>query len=211
MSRCHALRGAACRLAAVYPLAQLLAGFEEGYRLLVHRNCLAGARMAPGSGIAPLHGKRAEAAQFDPFAPRQCIGDLIEDGCDDQFHIRTPQVWIVGGKFDNQFRFCHAPVPGCFRPDVRPPEFRQTIQPPERCQMAHAPSRITPWENTLFQMELSIQPRLEESARLAKPVVGTSSTGRSADTPLGCASQGLASVSPPIASIRSLRKACRPV
>ena len=33
--------------------------------------------------------------------------------------------------------------------------------------MAHAPSRITPWENRLFQSESSIHPRLDESARPA--------------------------------------------
>src|SRR4051812_7086731 len=52
--------------AQVEPLAQLLAALEEGHVLGAHRDRLAGARIAPGAGVAGAHGERAEAAQLHP-------------------------------------------------------------------------------------------------------------------------------------------------
>src|SRR5690348_14575536 len=66
--------------AAVHPLAQFLACLEERHRLLVHRYRLAGARIAPGPGVPPLHSERAESAQFDSLAACKCDTDLVENG-----------------------------------------------------------------------------------------------------------------------------------
>src|ERR1700757_4916427 len=50
----------------VEPLAQLLAALEERHVLGAHVDRLAGARVAPGAGVARAHRQRAEAAQLDP-------------------------------------------------------------------------------------------------------------------------------------------------
>ena len=67
----------------VEAVAQLLAGLEERDVLFGDLDAVAGARVAAGPGVAALHGKRAEAAQFDPVAARQRGGDLVENGGDD--------------------------------------------------------------------------------------------------------------------------------
>src|SRR6516162_10279826 len=160
------------RPAAIDAVAQFLAGLEEWHRLLVHRHRLAGTRVPPGAGIAPLDGEGAEAAQLHPCAARQRAGDLIENRRHDQLDIGSPQMRVAGGKFRDELRLGHDPGS------------RVSVQPPKRCQTSRAPSRITPWENRLFHNSSNIHPRLPVSARLAKPLVETSSTGRSAETSL---------------------------
>src|SRR5579872_5000756 len=183
-------RYACGRLGAVDPVAQFLASLEERHSLFVHRHRFAGAGIAPRARVAPLHGEGAEATQFHAFAARQGAGDLVEHGRDNKLHIGTAKMRIAGGEFRNEFRFGHEPRSSL------------TIQPPERCQSAQAPSRITPWENRLFQSDWTIQPRVEDSNLLVKPPVVRSSIGRSAETPLFFASHSRASGSPPIASTR---------
>ena len=56
-----------------------LPALKNGTDLLVHRHRLAGARVAAGAGIAPLHREGAEAAQLHPLAARQRGGDFVED------------------------------------------------------------------------------------------------------------------------------------
>jgi hypothetical protein len=63
----------------VEPLAQLLAGLEEGDVLLADMHAVAGARVAAQPRFAPLHLEGTEALQFDAVAPRQRGRDLVED------------------------------------------------------------------------------------------------------------------------------------
>ena len=136
-------------------VAQLLSGLEERHRLLVHRHRLAGAGIAPGPGVAPLHCERTKTAQLDALAARQRPSYLVEYRRHDQLDIRPPQVRVGGGKFRDEFRLGQCA------------NRRTTVQLPERCQTTCAPSRITPWESTLFHSSVRIQPRLVEKALLA--------------------------------------------
>src|SRR5712691_8799613 len=86
----HPLQAGAFRLIArsvgaaelIEAVAQLLAGLEEGDVLFGDLDAIAGARVAPDTGIAALDRKGAEAAQLDPIAARQRRGDFVEDGGD---------------------------------------------------------------------------------------------------------------------------------
>src|SRR5690348_13127014 len=141
--------------APVDALAQLLAGLEEWHCLLVDRHRLAGPGIAPGPCVAPLHRECTETAQLDAFAARQRAGDLVEYRRHDHLDVRPPQMRVGGGEFRDEFRLGQCA------------SRRTTVQLPERCQTTCAPSRITPWESTLFQSSVTIQPRLDDSALLA--------------------------------------------
>ena len=154
--------GARGRLAAIDPLAQFLAGLEERHRLLVHRHRLAGARVAPGPGVAPLHREGAEAAQLHPLAARQRAGDLIEDRRHDQLDIGAPQMRVAGGKFRDEFRFGHAV----------PEQPRCRVQPPERCQTNLRAVKDNSLGKQAFpELSRTSSRGSPESARLAKPLV----------------------------------------
>src|SRR5918995_4727627 len=81
----------------VEPLAQFLAGLEEGHPLLLDLDRIAGARVAAGAGRPVLDRERAETAQFDAVAVRKRIGDLIEYGADNVFDIPQEKVRITCG------------------------------------------------------------------------------------------------------------------
>src|SRR6185312_385039 len=110
---------AARRLAAIDPLAQLLARLEERDRLFVHRHRLAGARVAAGAGVSALDSERAEAAQFHPFPARQRPGDLFENSGHDQLHVPPREVRIGCRELRDQFGPGHRPAPG-FAPETAP-------------------------------------------------------------------------------------------
>ena len=85
------------RLAEIDAFAKFLAGFKEWHRFFIHGNGFAGARIATGARVPVLGGEGAEAAQFHPFAPRQRLGDLIENRANDRLDVRCAQMWIIGG------------------------------------------------------------------------------------------------------------------
>src|SRR5436305_3903674 len=99
--------GAGGRRLAVQPLAHFLAGLEERNALLVDRHMRAGARIAPRARRAVLYRKRAETAQFDAVAARQCGDDFIENGVDDVLDIPLVEVRVVLGDALDEFGFDH--------------------------------------------------------------------------------------------------------
>src|SRR5262249_18185479 len=68
---------------AVDPQTQLLPDLEEGHALRVHGHERAGLRVAPLAGLALLHHEAAEAADLDPLAAHQRLGEAVEDLVDD--------------------------------------------------------------------------------------------------------------------------------
>ena len=85
----------------VEPLAEILAGLEEGYELLGHRDCRARPRVAADARRTVLDGERAESPEPDPVATRKSIDDFSEDDFDDALDvavmkllIRRHDVWI---------------------------------------------------------------------------------------------------------------------
>src|SRR5258708_12260261 len=79
----------------IKPLAQLLAGLEEGNVLLLDLHAVAGARVATETRIAPLHRKGAEAAQLNAVAARQRRGDLIENGGHDTLDVALIEIRVT--------------------------------------------------------------------------------------------------------------------
>src|SRR5260370_15880728 len=82
----------------IEPLAQLLAGLEEGNVLLLDLHAVAGARVAPETRVAPLHRKGAEAAQLDAVAARQRRGDLVENGGHDTLDVALIEMRVAVGQ-----------------------------------------------------------------------------------------------------------------
>src|SRR5262249_23293401 len=80
---------------AVQPLAHFLAGLEERHALLIDGNARARARVASFARRPALHREGPEATQLHAIAVRQGIGDLVEDGVDDVFHVALVQVRIL--------------------------------------------------------------------------------------------------------------------
>src|SRR6266567_3192333 len=100
--------GAAGLIEAV---AQLLAGLEEGDVLFGDLHAVAGARVAPDSGIAALDRKGAKAAQFDPIAAGQRCADLVEDGGNDRLDIALVEMRVRLCEALNELRLGHAAMP----------------------------------------------------------------------------------------------------
>src|SRR6185437_2589604 len=88
-----------------------LAGFEKRHEFLIHGHLVAGARVAPGAGLALFGGKGAEAAQFDAVAARHRPRDLVEDRVDDVLDVTLVQVRVARRQTLNQFRFDHDAAP----------------------------------------------------------------------------------------------------
>src|ERR1700704_3590403 len=78
----------------IQPLAQVLAGLEEGHELLGHRNGRAGAWIAADTRRAVLHREGAETSELHPVAPRQRLDDLVEDDIDDALNVAVIEVLI---------------------------------------------------------------------------------------------------------------------
>jgi len=97
----------------VEPLAQLLAGLEEGDVLLLDAYAVAGARVAPLTSVAPLDREGTETAELDPIAAGQRHRDLVENGGDDTLGIPLIKVGVAFGQVLNEFGFGHGPR---FRP-----------------------------------------------------------------------------------------------
>src|SRR3546814_2997024 len=90
---------------AIQPLAQLLAGLEEGDHLARHRNRIAGARVPSEAGIPLLHGKRIEAAQLDPITAGKRRRDLVEYRRDDALDVAVKKMLVQITGTHEQFRF----------------------------------------------------------------------------------------------------------
>src|SRR5208282_2028693 len=101
---------------AIEPLAQLLAGLEEGDVLLAHGHGLAGARVAPQARAALLDREGAEAAQLDAVALREGRGDLVEDRGHDALDVPLVEMRVALGDAQDQLRLGHR-----LRPPSRPP------------------------------------------------------------------------------------------
>src|SRR5208282_3076631 len=94
-------------LPLVEPLAQLLAGLEEGNVLFADLHAFPGTRVATHARAAPLDRESAEAAQLDPVAARQGRRDLVEDGGNDAFDVALVKVRIALGQMLDQLGFGH--------------------------------------------------------------------------------------------------------
>jgi len=103
--------GVCVGFSAVQPLAQFLAGAEEGRALLAHRHRLAGAGIAAHAAGPHLDRESAEAAQFDAMAFGQGLADGVQHGGHDPLHIAVVEVRIAGGQARNQFRLDHPQAP----------------------------------------------------------------------------------------------------
>src|SRR4051794_10575954 len=95
------------RLLFVEPLAQVLAGLEEGNELLGHRNGCAGARIAADARGAVLHREGAEAPELHPVAPRQRLDDLVEDDVDDALDVAVIEVLVGSCNLLNELGLDH--------------------------------------------------------------------------------------------------------
>src|SRR5438270_9529271 len=91
----------------IQPVAQLLAGLEERDVLLVDPHAVAGARIAPEPGIAPLDREGAEAPELDAVAARQGGGDLVENRRHDQLDIALIEMRVELGQTLDEFRLSH--------------------------------------------------------------------------------------------------------
>jgi hypothetical protein len=78
----------------IEPLAQLLAGLEEGNVLLRNLHAGASTRVAADAGLAAFHRKSAEAPQFYPITAREGGRDLIENCSDDALDVALIEVRI---------------------------------------------------------------------------------------------------------------------
>src|SRR5215471_2427176 len=81
--------------AAVDLVPQLFAGLERGHA--ASRDLDGGARLRVTSraGRRLADGERAEAAQIDPLALRQTIGDGIDERVDRQLHLLSLEVLLL--------------------------------------------------------------------------------------------------------------------
>src|SRR4051794_24622476 len=113
-------------LLRVQTFAQLLAGLEEGDKLLCHVNAGPGARIAADAGVALLDGEGPETPQFDPVATSQRLGYLVENGGDDLLDIPLVEVRVLFRKTQDQLRLGHRP---CFPPVARVLPLRGTALP----------------------------------------------------------------------------------
>src|SRR5579875_514262 len=147
----------------IYPFPQLLAGLEERHKLFLYGHCLAGTRVAAGARFPPFDGEGTEAAQLHTFAARQGGGDFIENGSHDQFNVAPQEMRVGGRQFGDQLRFRHGAA--------QPPT-------PERpgCQIAHAPSRLSPWNAMLLLISCKIGPIVASIARSSSVAPVRSST-----------------------------------
>src|SRR5215469_10985452 len=103
--------GAGLGALVVEPLAQLLAGSEEGCPLLVDRDGFARARVAPQPGRPDLDRESAKTSQLDAVASRQRLDDLIEHRGDNALHVPVVQMRITLRQSRNQFGLDHPPAP----------------------------------------------------------------------------------------------------
>src|SRR5262249_35790428 len=102
-------------------------------------------RVAPFARRTALHREGPEATQLHAIAVRQGIGDLVEDGVDDVFHVALVQVRILRRDPLNELGFDHRVrsldrtiaegLPGSPRPVSQ--------SRPEGCQSAKRPSRLS--------------------------------------------------------------------
>ena len=82
---------------SVEPQPHFLAGLEDRDDLFGDRHGFARARIAAGAGIPLLDRERAEAAQFDPVASRQGVGDRVENRVDDVLDVALIQMRVLLG------------------------------------------------------------------------------------------------------------------
>src|SRR6266571_4444684 len=97
-------------LASASQKIQPLPDLEEGHALLGDADAVARLGVAAFSGIAVPDAKAPEPPQFNlvPFGER--IGDVVEDGVDDQLRLLLRQARQFGDFFD-EIRFGHEPAP----------------------------------------------------------------------------------------------------
>src|SRR5262249_23885299 len=91
----------------VKPLAQLLAGLEEGHVFVLHEDRIPGARIASLPRRSVLHCESPEATQLDPVPARESARDLIEHDVDDPFNVAMEKMRIGGRHPLNQLRLDH--------------------------------------------------------------------------------------------------------
>src|SRR5680860_390554 len=109
----------------VQALAKFLTGLEEGHELVLDKNRVAGARIAPLPSGAVLHSERAETTQLHAIATGKRTGDLIEHDIDNPLDVAMKEMRIGSRHPLNQFRFDHYTRPTGLQPLVaaspRPP------------------------------------------------------------------------------------------
>ena len=87
--------GAASDSVGVQALAHFLAWLEIGHPLGRHLDRFSGARVAPRARAAPARRERTEAAQFDPAALGQALGDFVEEDRRDLLNFLSAQIRII--------------------------------------------------------------------------------------------------------------------
>ena len=92
---------------AIQPFAQFLAGAEERRALFAHRNRLAGARIAAHARRPHLDQKAPKPRNSTRWPSCQRLGDIVQHGRHDPFHIAVVEMRIARGQPRNQFRFDH--------------------------------------------------------------------------------------------------------
>src|SRR5665811_2161369 len=98
----------------VQALAKFLTGLEEGHELVLDKDRVAGARIAPLPSGAVLHSERAETTQLHAIATGKRTGDLIEHDIDNPLDVAMKEMRIGSRHPLNQFRFDHIHAPlGC--------------------------------------------------------------------------------------------------
>src|SRR5262245_46653240 len=91
----------------VKPLAQLLAGLEEGHVFVLHEDRIPGARIASLPRRSVLHGESPEATQLDPLPARESARDLREHDVDDPFNVAMEKMRSGGRHPLNLLRLGH--------------------------------------------------------------------------------------------------------
>src|SRR6266545_5408108 len=97
-------------LLRVHQLAQPLTDLEERYPLLGYADGVARLGVPALAGVPMPDTEAPEPAQLDLVPLAQSLGDVVEDGVDDQLGFLLREACQLGHFFD-QFRLGHEPTP----------------------------------------------------------------------------------------------------
>src|ERR1700682_442513 len=106
-SRSTRLRG---DLLSVDQLAESLPHLEERHPLFGNADAVPGLGVAALSRVAVADSEAAEPAQLHLISLGESVGDVVEDGVDDQLRLLLGQARQLGNFLD-QIRFGHEPAP----------------------------------------------------------------------------------------------------
>src|SRR4051812_22682740 len=84
----------------IHLVSELFAGLESRHTAGLDLNRGAGLRIAPGACGRLADGEGAEAAEIDPLAPRESIGNCIDQRVDSGFDLGAGQVLLLRDDVD---------------------------------------------------------------------------------------------------------------